>query len=248
VRLALISDVHEDYFYLKKILKRIDAVGHDKLICLGDISGFSKPFYGYEETKDAASSLRLLREKCDVIIPGNHDLHVARRLPQHSDIFDFPSSWYDMDLEHRSGLSNNEIWLHEGDCDPNYSTEDLKFLKSLPEFEILDTPDYKILLSHYAYPNLSGFRKSFYTWEGEFKAHFEFMKEKNCSVSFIGHAHPRGTYLVNHHNFKHRAYRKQKINKLPAIIGIPPVTRHRISSSFCIFDTSSRVIQIIKQS
>lgn len=248
MRLALISDVHEDYFYLKKILKRIETLGFDKLICLGDIAGFSNPFYTYKDTRDAVSCLHMLREKCDVLIPGNHDLHAARRLPEHSDIFDFPSNWYEMDLEHRSGLSNNEIWLHDCDLDPNYSKKDLKYLQSLPEFAVLDSPDFQILLSHYAYPNLSGFRKSFYAWEGEFKAHFKFMKENNCSVSIIGHAHPRGAYKVTPNSFKHRGYRKQKINKLPAIIGIPPVTRHKISSSFCIFDTSSRIMQIIKQS
>ena len=37
------------------------------------------------------------------------------------------------------------------------------FLASLPTFEVLHTPDYNILFSHYAYPNLSGFVKGFYS-------------------------------------------------------------------------------------
>jgi predicted phosphodiesterase len=247
MRLVFLSDIHEDYVYLKKILRKIENMGYDKLICLGDISGFSLPYYSYRKSRNASSSLQLLRESCDVIISGNHDMHAARQLPQRSDVFDFPSSWYEMDLVHRSELSKNEIWLHESDLDPNYNAADLAYLQSLPEFVVMDTPHHQILLSHYAYPNLSGFRKVFYTWEGEFRAHFDFMKEKKCSLSFTGHAHPQGCFVVTSNSYRLRSKRKQKINKLPAIIGIPPVTRHRMRSSFCIFDTSSRVLKIVKQ-
>jgi predicted phosphodiesterase len=247
MRLVILSDIHEDYIYLKKILQKIQSKGYDMLICLGDITGFSLPFYRYKKSRSAVSSLQLLRENCDVIISGNHDMHAASRIPIHSDVFDFPSSWYEMDLEHRSRLSKNEIWLHESDLDPDYSGEDLQYLRSLPEFALVDGGDYKILLSHYAYPNLSGFRKMFYTWERDFKAHFDFMNQHQCSLSFTGHAHPRGYYMVTPTSYRHKYARKHKVSKLPAIIGIPPVTRHRMRSSFCIFDTSSRVLQLIKQ-
>jgi len=247
MRLAILSDVHEDYLNLKKVLKKIEAKGFDKLICLGDISGFSEAFYRYKRTRDAASVLRLIKERCDIIIPGNHDMHIAQRIPEHSAIFNFPPDWYGMDLRQKVQLSGSELWLHEDDLDPNYGSGDLEFLRALPEFAILNTPDYNILLSHYAYPNLSGFKKSFYTWEGDFKSHFEFMKENNCELSFTGHSHPRGFYMVSPESFRHYSYRKLQINKVPAIIGIPPVTRHGMRSGFCIFETSSRVMQIKKQ-
>jgi len=191
MRLAILSDIHEDYIYLKKILQKIRSRGYDKLICLGDISGFSLPFYRYRKSRNASSSLQLLRENCDIIISGNHDMHAASRLPVHSDVFNFPSTWYEMDLEHRSRLSKHEIWLHESDLDPNYSGEDLQYVRSLPEFAIVDAGDYQILLSHYAYPNLSGFRKIFYTREREFQTHFDFMKEQQCSLRFTPDGHPR---------------------------------------------------------
>lgn len=247
MRLALITDIHEDYEFLKRVLAKIEAYGFDQLICLGDISGFSKPFYRYKKTRDALASLKLIREKGHVIIPGNHDMHVAARIPEHSAIFDFPPDWYSLDFSKRAELSGHQIWLHEDDHDTTYTREDLAFLASLPEFEVLDNSDCKILLSHYAYPNLSGFSKKFYSWEGEFKAHFKFMEQNACSLSFIGHAHPRGFYLASPKRFRQYGYRKLKLKELPAIIGIPPVTRHRMRSGFCIFDTSSRVIEIKKQ-
>lgn len=247
MRLAIISDIHEDFVYLKKVLKKIHARGYDKLICLGDISGFSEPFYKYRRSRDASACLHLLKESCDILIPGNHDLHIARRIPRHSDIFDFPSSWYEMDLKKKLELSKGEIWLHDGDLDPNYSSEDREFLATLPEYEILEALEDRILLSHYAYPNLSGFRKGFFSQKGEFEEHFRFMKEKKCNLSVIGHTHPRGFYTVSSDKFKLRSYKKLQLNAHPSIVGIPPVTRHQMRSGFCIFDSSTRVMQIIKQ-
>jgi len=178
---------------------------------------------------------------------GNHDLHISRRIPEHSAIFDFPRTWYEMEVVRRAELTHNEIWLHDSDQEPNYSVDDCNFLRTLSEYEILETPDYKILFSHYAYPNLSGFRKEFYGWEGDFNTHFRFMNEKGCSLSFIGHAHPKGAYLVTRDGFRRRRYRKLKLNAQPVVIGIPPVTRNYMRSGFCIFDTSSRTLQIFKQ-
>ena len=61
MRLAVISDIHEDYLSLQKILQKAEAKGYDKLICLGDISGFSQPFYKYKKSRDASSCLQLVR-------------------------------------------------------------------------------------------------------------------------------------------------------------------------------------------
>jgi predicted phosphodiesterase len=247
MRLAIISDIHEDYVYLKRSLRKIRSRGYDKLICLGDISGFSSPFYKYWISRNASACLNLLKESCDIVIPGNHDLHKAGRIPEYSAVFDFPQSWYEMDLRRRSELSQQEIWLHDSDLDANLGTEDLAYLQTLSEYEILDTADYRILFSHYAYPNLSGFLKSFYSREGDFQDHFRFMKEQDCKLSFIGHAHSRGIYTVSSEHFKLIASSRLQLNAHPTIIGIPPVTRHGMRSGFIIFDTSSSHIQILKQ-
>jgi len=229
VRLAILSDIHEDYENLLKIVGLAEARGFDKLICLGDISGFSLPYYNYGETRNASACLSLLREKCDIIIAGNHDLHAAGIDPELPDI-----------------LKGQDTWQHELDLNPGYSEEDISFLATLPAIEILQTPDLSILFSHYVYPNLSGFVKGLYYNEKEFQAHFSFMQEHNCSLSFTGHAHPGGFYRVDSKGFKHYRYRGIKITSFPALIGIPPVTRHEHRSSFCIFDTNSFRLQVLR--
>ena len=227
MRLAILSDIHEDYENLLKIVGKAEARGFDKLICLGDISGFSLPYYKYEATRNAPACLALLREKCDTIIAGNHDLHAAGKSPE------LPEE-----------MKGQETWQHELDLDPGYSEEDISFLATLPFYDILPTPTGNILFSHYVYPNLSGFVKGLYYEEKEFHEHFAFMLERQCSLCFTGHAHPGGFYRVNPKGFKQYRYRGIKINSFPALIGIPPVTRHENRSSFCIFDTISLRLQV----
>jgi len=229
VRLAILSDIHEDYENLLKIVGKAEARGFDKLICLGDISGFSLPYYKYGKSRNASACLALLREKCDTIIAGNHDLHAAGIDPEIPEI-----------------LKGLDSWQHELDLDPGYSEEDISFLATLPFYATLTTPAGNILFSHYAYPNLSGFVKGFFSWEKEFQAHFTFMQEHNCSLNFTGHAHPWGFYKVHPEGFKHYRRRGIKITSFPALIGIPPVTRHENRSSFCIFDTNSLRLQVLR--
>ncbi len=243
MRLAIISDIHEDILSLKKILSKAEKKGYDKLICLGDISGFSVPYYKYNKTRNAHACLSLIREKADIIIPGNHDLHAGGIIPDFSSVFDFPSDWYELDYRKKSEMANNTIWLHEeNDLNPLYTPEDIEFLRSLPEYRVLETSTINIMFSHYIYPNLSGCKKGFYSREEDFKQHFTFMKENECSVSFTGHTHTRGMYSVSPRHFRHYRYKSVKIEDFPLCIGIHPVTSHQKRSGFCIFDTESLIV------
>ena len=228
MRLAIISDIHEDLNRLKKILKRIERKGYDKLICLGDISGFSPSYYRYPKTRNASACLELIRKSCEIIIPGNHDLHAAGKIP------------------HRPADAGYEYWLHEEDLDPGYSEEEIVFLGSLPKYSVLPASDYKILLSHYIEPNLSGYIKGFYRSGKEFGAHFQLMQDLNCKIGFTGHTHARGFHLINPHQFKLFGFRRLHLEDFPVVIGIPPVTRNNMHSGFCIFDTESFLLKVTK--
>jgi predicted phosphodiesterase len=229
VRLAIISDIHEDIESLKKIVSKAEDEGYDKLICLGDISGYSMPYYSYEDVRDARACLSLIREKCDIIIAGNHDLHAAGISP------DIPYE-----------LEGEESWPHEQDLDPGYTPSDIDFLSTLPSKVVLKTPDQDILFTHYAYPNLSGFMKGFYSQERHFDPHFAFMKEHRCSLAFMGHVHPNGFYLVHLNGYRHYRFRDMKISASPSLVGVPPVARNSHQSGFCIFETKSKNLQAIR--
>ena len=228
MRIAILSDIHEDLNRLQRVLNKIGRKGYDLLICLGDISGYSSSYYRYPKSRNASACLELIRRSCEIIVPGNHDLHAVGKIPV------LPAG------------AGYEYWLHEEDLDPGYSEEEIAFLSSLPEYAILPTPDLNIFLSHYLEPNLSGIIKGFY-WSGkEFGAHFQLMKEFSCKIGFTGHAHARGFHITNPERFEHYGYRKLRLKDFPVVIGIPPVTRNNMRSGFCIFDTDSFLLQVAK--
>lgn len=244
MRLAIITDIHEDFPSLKKAISKADREGYDMMVCLGDICGYSPAYYRYALQRDAPACLDLVRVKCRIIIPGNHDMHAAGKIPEHSTVFNFPDNWYRLSQEEREKLSREELWLHHDDEETGWDEEAIAYIRSLPEYEVLDTPGGKIMFSHYAYPNLSGFSRGFYSQEKEFRKHLEFMERHSCTYGFTGHAHTRGFYTCTWNLFKHYFRRRTLLNHQRVVIGIPPVTRQMHRRAFCIFDTETRILQI----
>ena len=63
-RLAIISDIHGNMHALQAVLARIEELGVDQVVCLGDIVGYG-PYPG--------ECLEHVVRRCDVIIQGNHE-------------------------------------------------------------------------------------------------------------------------------------------------------------------------------
>lgn len=71
MRYAILSDIHANPSALKSVLKDIQRQKTDKIVCLGDVVGYGP---------DAESAIRIVREKVDVCIMGNHDAAVAGKI------------------------------------------------------------------------------------------------------------------------------------------------------------------------
>lgn len=61
---AIISDIHANLPALQAVMDDISARGISRIVCLGDVVGYGP---------DPAECWRLVKEKCAVIIRGNHD-------------------------------------------------------------------------------------------------------------------------------------------------------------------------------
>ncbi len=246
MKLALLSDIHEDLESLETALRTIERHGCDEVACLGDISGYGAPHYSYAYGRDAHQCLSLVKANCKYAVLGNHDLHAGKIIPSHGSIFDFPDNWYLLDYPARKQLVKNKIWLHEeNDLDPSYTAADIDYLKSLPEYLVINTGDHTIMLSHYIYPNLSGLSKFFFTYADEFRQHFSFMKKHGCTISFTGHSHAKGIFLATPK--RTRKFRQVlNMKKFPACIGILPVTRTMKKNGFCIFDSEKGTVKIVR--
>jgi predicted phosphodiesterase len=63
-RLAIISDIHGNLTALEAVLRRIDTMNVDGIVCLGDIVGYGG---------DPGACLDLVRSRCRLTVRGNHD-------------------------------------------------------------------------------------------------------------------------------------------------------------------------------
>lgn len=67
-RIAVISDVHGNLQALEAVLEDIAARGISRFWCLGDTAGYGA---------NPVECLRLVREHCELVLAGNHDLAVV---------------------------------------------------------------------------------------------------------------------------------------------------------------------------
>ncbi|MCG8697961.1 MAG: metallophosphoesterase [Bacteroidales bacterium] len=247
MKLAIISDIHEDIDTLKVAFRKIEKHKVDEIACLGDISGFSVPYYTYYQGRNAHKCLSLIRSNCKYIVAGNHDLHAGRIVPKDCAYFDFPDNWYELDFHDRHELAGDIIYFHETtDLSPLYRKSDIEFLQSVPQRVIVNWPGINIMLTHYVYPNLLGIKREFYSYGDEFKKHFNYMQSHDCQLSITGHSHVKGFYMVQNGKFKQYKYKKVAISQMPCCVGVPPTTSHQKRSGFCIFDNSDMTIQAVK--
>jgi predicted phosphodiesterase len=247
MRIAIITDIHEDIFSLKEVLRKIEKLQVDEIVCLGDISGFCVPYYTYFNTRNAHECLSLVRSNCKIAVLGNHDIHAAGIIPDNCSFFNYPEDWYKLDYYQRHSLAKDTLWLYDdNELNPLYTRDDLNYLKSLPQYSILKCSGLNILFSHYFFPNISGLKKEFYTYHDEYSQHLKFMNAHNCTISFTGHLHTKGFYTVTKDNYKQYKYQKLLLNPVDTSIGLCPTTSQEKRNGFCIFDTNELSIQVIK--
>lgn len=65
MKIGIISDIHSNYFCLRKVLNHMPEV--DKIVCCGDLIG-----YGFRPNK----TINLVQDKVDIVVKGNHDKYL----------------------------------------------------------------------------------------------------------------------------------------------------------------------------
>lgn len=246
MRIALISDIHEDIINLQLALSKIDKLKCDEVICLGDISGYSALHHNYIESRNARECLRMIRESCTLVISGNHDLHAVFKTPKFSG-FEYPTNWYEMDYWQRVELSKGQVWLYDHDeLDPLYTHADADFIFHLQEMCVKEYGDKKYLFSHYLYPNLTGSEQVFYHSPEEFNGHRDFMHRLGAHISFAGHRHFGGLMINSGPSLITKNFGKATTVKDGDIVHVPAITRSAVNSGFLLFDDQEITVQGVK--
>ena len=245
MKLAIISDIHEDIVSLRLAIARIEKEQCDEIICLGDISGFSEPYYPYRQTRNAHECLAVIRANCKIIIAGNHDLNASRIIPENSPLFNYPEDWYDMDYFEKMEVSQGKLWMYdENELNPLYSKSDIEFISLLPEYEILTFGEKNIFFSHYLYPNITGSIKAMSHAHEVVAPHLELVREKGCDIAFAGHEHNRKgiIYAENGVRFFGKRIKMSPVD-LSCVL-IPAIASGPNRNGFCIFDLNSWSLKI----
>lgn len=237
MRIAIISDVHEDFERLQKIFKSIDVNGCDSIFCLGDITGYSQEFYDHKP--DANACIELIRERTQVILAGNHDLFLAKRFPTYYPSDLIPSNWFQMSFNERKEFTDNNLWLYEEEIIPVLTQDNMDFLSEISEFEIFQNEHSKVLLSHYIYPDLCGITKWFLNYALELHRHFHFMAQNDCKLSIAGHIHPVQTEIVGKFFWQRNSFEKFQVKNFPKIVFCPPVAGRNFPGGYLLLDLSS---------
>lgn len=246
MKLGIISDIHEDVVSLRKALGIINNKC-DEIICLGDIIGYSKPYYNFPDNRNASECIELVRSNCDVVITGNHDLFAIKKLTSFTNGFKYPDNWFELDFIQRKVLSGDKIWLYEDEeTDSNLTIADKEYIDSLSEMVVRDYGDVSILFSHYLYPDISGSEATFRYKKRELKQHTDFIKHNDCLLGISGHAHVDGIVSGTASSYKWKDYGRYEHKKVLSWIVVPCIASSLRGNGFLVFDTKLFEIEIIR--
>ena len=157
MKIGIISDIHEDIKRLKEAFVILRKEKCRKIVCLGDFTGYSVPFCGFLQSRNARGVIKLLKKNGVSILSGNHDLFSIKKLPKNRTGFPFPKNWYSLNFQTRHKLSKGKVYLYEDHTlPPLLKKEDKQFIRQLPEYLVKKCGNLKILFSHYAFPDLVG--------------------------------------------------------------------------------------------
>lgn len=243
MKLGIISDIHSDLPSLKNALHAVEKLHCDMLICLGDIVGYSHHYQDHLGGRDPDECVRLVRENCDDVIAGNHDLFIARRIPEYFHELKYPADWYGLGMDKRKKISGDSVWLYDDELPCDYSSATIEYLSSLPETMMIDVGS--VYVSHYLFPDLTGSTRAAPNNKAGFIPHIRHLEKKKARLGLVGHAHPEGFAEVSDKVSGVYGYRKNTVSHFPALLIVPAVTRGVARNGFMILDTASMLAEAI---
>ena len=245
MKLAVISDIHSDLSSLEKVLGEIRKSGCDKTLCLGDIVGYSYHYADHLDGRDPNSCVEMVRDNCDYVICGNHDLHAVMKLPSNHEEIGMPANWYELDLGERTGISGNRFWLYDDELDDPVNEKSGEYLRQLPEKLVIEGGKMKILATHFIWPDISGSMKKSPGSLKDFRGHIKLVKNNKCLTGLAGHAHLEGYAQISKKAFGMNYFREARLLRSPQIIIVPAITRGIGRNGYLILDTEKYTFKAI---
>lgn len=242
---AVISDIHSDRPSLEKALERIGRLHCDRILCLGDIVGYS---YHYSESldgRDPDACCTLVRENCHAAICGNHDLHSLERIPKGYRVLGMPENWYRLDLGEKSAIGRNRFWLYADELEHDLGEASREYLLSLSESYVIRTGRYGILCTHFIAPDITGATQHSPAGRNDFKKHLRLLRRNNCLLGLAGHAHTEGYVQVSRNAYRMSYFGKGRLIEGRQVLICPAITRGGGRNGYMIIDTEKDEFEAI---
>jgi len=255
VKIAIITDIHEDVISLKKAFKMIEREKCDYVICLGDILGYPFNRAKYASTRNASECIHLIKKYCRIVLLGNHDIFHLKKIPQHNSGFVFPSNWYNLSAFEKTETANGRVWNYTDDYSTSLSENEIEYMGSLPECYIKEVNMMKVLFSHFIYPNFTGYVSIKNGDMRDLGDHFTYMKENSCEISICGHMHIEGIGIGYESGngvlsglfpgYNYFSYGERKLKNRLCSISIPALADNSQVNGFAIFNSTYNTINAL---
>ena len=251
MKIGIITDIHENVEMLREALRLASVNKCDEIVCLGDIVGYDQRFYTFIQKRSATTCLDLVRSNCRWIVPGNHDLFAAGRVPSYTNGFKYPDTWFEMNAGERKKVAQGKVWCYDADAPNDLSEDDRSFINSLPEYITLSVDQISCLFSHYIYPDFTGSTTQYLKRNYQLQGLWEFMNLQKVKYSFSGHSHShfagiayrgRGSFLQAIHSVPNHSF---NLGDEMLMTLLPPLAGEKGRSGFSIIDSDRLKLDII---
>jgi hypothetical protein len=126
------------------------------------------------------------------------------------------------------------------------NAENKEYIRALSEYVVQDYDKYKILYSHYFYPDVTGSLSIRVEDFGELREHFEFMRQNDCLYAFSGNDHFQGIKVfAEDPTFEIDFGEKHILPNKPLWLHIPAVANGTNRNGIAVFNTDTREIEAI---
>jgi diadenosine tetraphosphatase ApaH/serine/threonine PP2A family protein phosphatase len=161
MRIGILSDIHSNLEALTETLTSLEKLRPDTIVCLGDVVGYGA---------SVNECCRLVRERADVTLLGNHDAAVAGRMDY--------SFYYDA-ARHALDWTASRI-----------EPDNLEWLRGLPHVHRLEGTQF----THGSPVDPEAYEYVFAIEQArELLPHFDALAD----VNFVGHSHLCKTFALN---------------------------------------------------
>jgi len=167
--IAFISDIHSNMEALGVCLERIQALGADRIVCLGDVIG-----YGPEPRE----ALLTVMGACEFSLLGNHEQGCMFYAPDFNPRARAAIEWTKDQLNRRDKPreENMRMWKYLGEMKEAVREDDLLLVHGSPKDPVKE----------YIVPRDAHDRDKMADW---------FTRMEDAKLCFVGHSHVPGVYL-----------------------------------------------------